>query len=132
MRKIILAGLIATGVMTSAAGAAETVTTNERILLQATMQQLIQRKTIAGKFFYFDTDAAKVNSIYPAKAHPKIMKMGDNFILCQDFRKSDGKPVNVDFYVARQDKGFVIFDTVVNNHEPIERLMKVGQIHLVK
>ena len=61
-------------------------------------------------------------------AHPMILQMGEHFILCSDFRDGSGTSVNVDFYVARQDDAFVVFDTVVDDREPIQRLMRAGLV----
>ena len=55
-----------------------------------------------------------------------ILSMGDHFILCADFRTGSGTAVNIDFYVARNQDGFVVFDTVIDNREPIQRLMSAG------
>ena len=132
MRVIAMAGLIALGIMTSAANASDKVSTTEKIMLQATMQQSIARQLVDGKYYYFDANAAKVHTLYPGKTHPMIMRMGEHFILCTNFRADDGKAVNVDFYVARQGDGFVIFDTVVDNRAPIKQLMKAGLVRAAK
>lgn len=132
MRVIAMAGLIALGIMTSAANAGDKVSTTKKIMLQATMQQSIARQLVDGKYYYFDAKAAKVHALYPGKTHPMIMRMGEHFILCTNFRKDDGKAVNVDFYVARQGDSFVIFDTVVDNRAPIKQLMKAGHVRVAK
>lgn len=60
-----------------------------------------------------------------------ILQMGDHFVLCTDFRAKDGKAVNIDFYVARRGKGFVIFHTEVGNRMPLEKLMKDGRVTML-
>jgi hypothetical protein len=45
----------------------------------------------------------------PAKAHPMIVLLLASFVPCADFRDKKGKSVNIDFYVARCGKNFVIF-----------------------
>ncbi len=132
MRKLLAPSVIAFTMALSGNFAAAEVTTNEKIMLQATMQQAIAETLIDGKYLYLDAKAAKVEAIYPAKTHPMIMRMGDHFILCTDFRNAEGKPVNVDFYISRRDDAFVVFDTVVANRAPIAQMMKSGQVEIVK
>ena len=132
MRVIAMAGLIALSIMTSAANAEHGVTTTEKIMLQAAMQQSIARQLVDGKYYYFETKAAEVHTLYPAKTHPMIMRMGEHFILCTNFRRDSGEAVNVDFYVARQGDGFVIFDTVIDDRAPIKKLMKAGLVRVAK
>ncbi len=127
-----MAGLIALSIMTSTATAGHGVTTTEKIMLQAAMQQSIARQLVDGKYYYFDAEAAKVHTLYPAKTHPMILRMGEHFILCTNFRKDTGEAVNIDFYVARQGDGFVIFDTVVDNRAPIKKLMNAGLVRVAK
>ena len=115
-----------------AAEAENKVTTSDKILLQATMQQSIDRQLVNGKYFYFDAKAAEVQSLYPAKTHPMILQMGAHFVLCTNFRSAEGKEVNVDFYVARQDDGFVVFDTVVDDRVALKRLMSAGMVKVIK
>lgn len=132
MRTIFLVGFMCLAAAISPAHAGEQLTTSEKILLQATMQRSIASHLVDGEYFYFDTAAAKVRVLYPAKTHPMILRMGQHFILCTNFRKSDGTPVNVDFYITRQDDNFVVFDTVVANRAPIKKLMQDGLAHVVK
>jgi hypothetical protein len=131
MKKIMLAGLIAVAFTTASATASESVTASEKILLQATMQQAIDRHLVDGNYLYFDEVAAEVRTLHPTRTHPMILSMGDHFILCADFRTGNGAPVNIDFYVARDDDKFVVFDTVVDNREPIQRLMSTGMARAV-
>ena len=132
MRRKLMTPMVAITMSFASSYAAAEVTRNERIVLQATMQQSIARNLINGRYFYFDVRKSEVNAIYPAKTHPMILEMGDHFILCTDFRNGDGDAVNVDFYVTRKDDTFVVFDTVVENRTPIERMMKAGLVKMVK
>ncbi len=132
MRTTIVAGLMALALAVLPSQASETLTTTERMQLQAAMQYSIYQKLVDGRYFYFDSKTANVATLYPAKAHPVIMQMGAHYILCSDFRDTNGKPVNVDFYVARKGSGFVVFDTVVDDHASLERQVKAGRARLAK
>jgi hypothetical protein len=132
MRKFALAILASLTIVTSVAHSEENLAASEKILLQVAMQQSIDRQLVDGKYFYFDAATAKVHALYPAKTHPMILRMDNHFVLCTNFRSDDGKAINVDFYVARNDESFVVFDTVVDNREPIKRLMSTGAIQVAK
>lgn len=132
MRKTLTAGLIATALLTTNASATQSVSTSDRIRLQATMQQSINQKLVDGKYFYFDAANSKVQSVYPAKTHPMILSFGKHFVLCTNFRTKQGKEVNVDFYIARSGEGFVVFDTLVDDRAPLHKLMKAGQVKVLK
>jgi hypothetical protein len=49
-------------------------------------------------------------------------------VLCTDFRDSEGKPVNIDFYMARRGKSYAVFRTEVNNHAALDRLISAGKV----
>lgn len=132
MRSIYLAASVVVAALLLPATANATVTISEKIQLQATVKQAVDRNLVDGKFYYFDAQTSKIEALYPAKPHPKILSIGDHFIVCADFRKRDGKTVNVDFFLTRQENGFVLFDTVVGDREPIDRLMLSGQVRVVK
>lgn len=132
MQKFILAGIAAVVLFATAADTRANVTTSEKILLQATMQQSIAEQLIDGKFYYFNRKTGKIQVLFPAKPHPLILSIGEQFIVCADFRDPTGKSVNVDFFVARQGKGFVIFDTVIDDHDSITRMMETGEVAVVR
>ena len=96
------------------------------------MFQHIDKSVVDGVFLHVDLGVGKVEEFAPAKAHPMILRMGEYFVLCTDFRDKDGKSVNnIDFYVARHGKGFVIFQTEVNNRAALEKLMKEGKAAMI-
>ena len=132
MKGLIIPAVVAFGLSCSAANAAQTISEDDKIQLQATMQKSITRQLVGGQFLYFDTEKDQVVALHPYKVHPMILSMDGNFILCSDFRNADGKKVNIDFYVARRGNKFVVIDTVVDNRAPIERMMKAGKVAVVK
>lgn len=48
------------------------------------MQQHIQRSLVKDAILQLDAETGEIRSLYPTKAHPTIIAMGDNFILCTD------------------------------------------------
>ena len=100
----------------------------ERVALQTQMRQVIDSRLVDGRYLHLDPETLELVSLYPAKAHPMILRFDNNFVLCTDFLTEEGRPVNVDFYVAKGGNELVVFDTVIDNRAPVEALMKRGRI----
>jgi hypothetical protein len=126
-RTSILAALISLSGPCLQAAAADELTLSERAALQATMFRYIDREAIKGSFLHVDISQGTVESISPVKGHPMIVRMGDYFVLCTNFRREDGKDVNVDFYLAKRDAGFEVFHTEIDNRKALERLIDRGK-----
>jgi len=99
----------------------------EKAMLQAAMQSHIDRSSILGRMPYVDEDKGRIEVLRLRAAHPLILRMGEFYILCADFEGAGGKDVNVDFYLARKDRGYVVFDQQVDNRGLVMRLMKSGK-----
>ena len=111
-----------------AAFGAEKVGAADKAALQASMRQHIDRQLVKGNYLDLDLSTGIVRTLHPVTAHPMLLRMGNHFVLCTDFRDDDGKPVNVDFYMARRGNGFVVFRTEVGNRGPLDRLMAAGKV----
>ncbi len=129
--KIVTLALMLLAATVSHALAGPAVSNLERSALQAAMAQHIDRQTVDGQFLYVDFTQGTVERLSPAKAHPMILKMGDDFVLCTDFVSKNGKAVNIDFYLARRGKGYVIFHTEVGNRGSLEAMMKAGKVAMI-
>ena len=99
---------------------------SEKAALQAAMQQHIDRNLVRGAFLHLDTETGQVRRLYPLKPHPMILRMGEYFVLCADFKDVTGKSVNVDFYLARDADSFVIFHSAVDDRVTLERWLSEG------
>ena len=76
-----------------------------------------------------DAKSGAVKKLHPLTSHPKIMRMGEGrFVLCFDFKNEAGKKVDVDFYMARKGKSYVVFHHAVNGHDLLGRLMSEGKV----
>jgi len=100
----------------------------EKAVLQAAMQQHIDRNLVNGAYLNLDLDAGIVQSLRPAKAHTMILKMGDHVVLYSDFRDSQGNLVNIDFYLVRRDRSYVVFHSAVDDRNKLRHLMKIGKV----
>ena len=129
MRKAILlaaaAGLLALSGLSAQAAA---LNASEKAALQAAMFRHIDGQPVNGGFLRLNVKAGQAEALAPSRAHPMILRMGDHFILCSDFRDRAGKDVNIDFYMARNGSGYTVFHTEVDNRMPLEQLMSSGKV----
>jgi hypothetical protein len=106
-------------------GPAHSATIGEMAAMQAAMQQHIDRSLVKGALPHFDMKTGKMRQLYPAKAHPMIFSMGDYFVLCSNFRDA-GNAVNIDFYLARENGLYVVFQMVVEDRKVLMRKISEG------
>lgn len=104
------------------------LTVGEKTALQAAMHQHIDTAQINGAYLRLNSSKGAVESLAVSKAHPMILRMGEHFVLCSDFRSVEGKEVPVDFYIARDGDRYVVFHTEIANRKPLERMMSEGKI----
>jgi hypothetical protein len=126
-----LIGLVLAFAIGSTVAASEKIGTRDKASLQAGMQQYIGRTLVNGIYLYLNPTTGDVRGLHPITAHPMILRMGEFFVLCSDFRDDQGVRVNVDFYMARREKGYVVFHTAVAQRDLLEQLMKAGKIERV-
>lgn len=107
--------------------AEQTLSIGDKAALQAVMQHYIDRQLVGGAFLQMDFETGKVRKLHPVSAHPMILHLGKHFVLCADFRDDDGQSVNIDFYIARKENRHIVFQTVVDNREPLMKLISQGK-----
>ena len=111
--------------------AAGQISETERVALQAAMVQHIDRQTIDGIYPWLNLPTGEVANYSPAKSHPMILKMGETYVLCTDFKDMKGASTNVDFYLARKGKSFAVMRTEIGNRGPLMDLMKAGKAEAI-
>ena len=120
-------------VMLSSVSASEgSISLAEKASLQAAMQRHIDSVLVTGRYLHMDEDSGEVRALRPLAAHPVILRMGEYYVMCADFRGENGAEVNVDYYLARKGSSFVVFDEQVENRALVHKLMKSGKITKVK
>lgn len=132
MLKHVAAVALAATLAISPANAGPNLSNADKATLQAAMFRSIDRSLVNGTYYHFDLAKTEIRNLYPSKAHPMILKMGDHFILCTDFRDAKGESVNVDFYLARTPKSFVVFHTAVDARKVVEEMMAAGKVAMVE
>jgi len=125
----LILAVLASGILfASVALAKPSVSVSEKASLQAAMQRHIDRSLVNGAYLHLNPKSGDVRRLHPVTAHPAILQMGNYFVLCFDFRDDGGKPVNVDFYMARKGQSYVVFHAAVENRALLGRLMKTGKV----
>jgi len=110
----------------ASAGAAEKAT------LQAAMQRYLDSQLIDGALLDLDLETGEVRKLYPITAHPMILTLGENFVLCATLSDEDGNNSTVDYYFAPRDDSFVMFRAEIDNREPLEGLIRAGTVKRLK
>ena len=112
--------------------AAETLSTADKVALQSTLTQYIEQHTIGDAFLHVDPKTGQVEKLYPETQHPMIVVLHNVIVLCADLVTKDGKSVNADFYTARDNGQFVIFQTEIGNRAPLQALIMKGAASLLE
>ena len=124
--------VLAIAVAPRPASAADPFTTADRVALQSTMAQYIEQHTVGDAFLHVDPTTGEIEKLYPATQHPMIVRLNNVVVLCADLRTKDGKTVNADFYAARDNGQFVIFQTEIGNRAPLTALVMKGAASLLE
>ena len=101
---------------------------SDKAALQAAMQLHIDRNLVDGSYLHLQPENGEVRRLQPVTPHPMIMKIGQYFVLCFDFRDAKGKAVEIDFYLARRNRSFFVFHVAIEDRAMFKRLMKAGKI----
>lgn len=131
MRFFIRSAIFGAAMVMALPSLAATLSEVERSALHAAMVSHIDRQAVSGMYLQVDLKSGTVNKFAPAKSHAMILTMGDNFVLCTDFKDEQGTATNVDFYVVRKGKSFAVFHTEINNRDPLKKLMDEGKVQPV-
>ena len=102
-----------------------------KVRLQSDLQRHIYRSLVDGAFHTLNSETGDVRALYPLTSHPLILKMGEHYIMCADFRDSQGNEVDVDFYLIRKPKGFQVFQAEIDNHELVLSLIRSGKAKIL-
>ncbi|MFO1033440.1 MAG: hypothetical protein U1E15_04925 [Hyphomicrobiales bacterium] len=123
-RFLALAALLAT----AAPASAGSVNDADMVALQAAMQSHIDSTLVDGAVLSIDQSTGDITKLYPGKAHPKLMIMGDKYVLCANFMDEAGNMVMGNFYMARNGSQFVVFASTFGPDALLERLMADGKV----
>ncbi len=110
------------------ASLADPVTDADLITLQAAMQSHIDSVLVDGALLGVNAANGNVQEYFPTKAHPKIMTMGEHFVMCSDVVDAAGQKAMANFYIAKDGKRFVVFNTTIGADPVLDKLMQDGKV----
>lgn len=103
---------------------AENISAGLKSELQGAMMDYIDYNTVDGKFLYLNATQDKVINYFPANLHPRILQIGEYFVLCSDFKTLEGTNVDVDFLAVYVDEEIRVIQALVEQRDVIRRMMK--------
>ena len=83
--------------------------------IQASMNDFIQQQNINGSMYVYDAVDGKLLKLKLDKLHSGIVKKGDFYVSCADFRDGDGRKVDIDFLVRPSDNGLITTQALVHS-----------------
>jgi hypothetical protein len=125
MKSVLFAAVLLS--LNALGAAAETLSNEKLVKLQTVMQGYIDANAINGALLRFDASTSQVTELFATKAHPKIMTIGQHFVMCADFVDAQGKPVMGNFYIAQDGDRFVVFNTTWGEDAALMSMMKDGK-----
>lgn len=131
----LMGSILCTGSVALAAdhsGSSPDFSIQSRVELQAALRRYIDRRSVRGAFPVLDLKEGKLIDLFPTASHPMIIRLGDLFVLCSDFRDEAGNSVDVDFYVSKTGRGYSFIQVETDHHEPLISLMNAGLAKLVE
>ena len=86
----------------------------KRADVQSAMLRHINDRHLDGKYVMFDGMDASLMQLTFDDLHKGIVRKGEFFVSCADFRDAYGEIYDLDFLVADTDEGYRVMQTVVH------------------
>ncbi|MCU7845115.1 MAG: hypothetical protein KZQ93_14895 [Candidatus Thiodiazotropha sp. (ex Monitilora ramsayi)] len=106
---------------TASAANDPSISGDTRSKVNSAMSELINRNTVKGVYSHFDPVKGVLHDLELVKLHDGIVKKGNYYVSCADFRTSKGKLVDIDFLVLENDGNFVATQAVVHKADNKKR-----------
>lgn len=89
--------------------------------IQASMQEFIQFQTIGDKMYVYDAVAGELLKLKLDELHEGIVKKGDFYVSCADFKDQQGRKIDIDFMVRPKDGRLITTQALVHSVEGKKR-----------
>lgn len=109
---------------------AGTLQDGDLLALQVTLQSYIDASLVNGALLSVDAESGKTVQYFPTKAHPKVMALGNDYVMCAEVVDAEGKASMADFYITRNGGTFVVFQSVVGHDPLLEKLMADNRVSM--
>ncbi|MES9860472.1 MAG: hypothetical protein ABW157_07545 [Candidatus Thiodiazotropha sp. LLP2] len=87
---------------------------DKRTKIQSAMSEMIDRSTVDGVYSLYDPVKGELHHLDLVELHDGIVKKGNYYVSCADFRNSEGKMLDLDFLVLEKDDGFIAIQAVIH------------------
>ena len=94
---------------------------DKRTKIQAAMSEMIERNTVDGVYSLYDPVKEELHHLDLVELHDGIVKKGNYYVSCADFRNSEGKLLDLDFLVLEKDGGFIATQAVIHKADNKKR-----------
>ncbi|HHJ80678.1 MAG TPA: hypothetical protein ENJ65_03500 [Candidatus Tenderia electrophaga] len=86
-----------------------------RKTIHDSMNSFIQQQNIDGRIYVYDAVAGKLLKLKLDELHSGIVKKGDFYVSCADFRDDNGGKVDIDFLVRPSGEQLVTTQALVHS-----------------
>jgi len=86
-----------------------------RAQIKSSMSQFIDKNTMNGRYYLYDSVDGKLLRMSLKKLHNGIVKKGDFYVSCADFIDQTGRKLDIDFLVRVEDGKYVTTQSIVHS-----------------
>jgi hypothetical protein len=86
----------------------------ERVAIKTAMGQHVQANTLKANYIIYDNQKGELKKLTLDNIHEGIVRKGDFFVSCADFKDASGKLYDLDFLVAKQGDDYRVIQALVH------------------
>jgi len=101
--------------MTAHAGNDTSLKGDLRSNINQSMSDFIQQQTIGNRMYIYDAVSGELLSLTFEKLHTGIVKKGDFYVSCADFKDKFGRKVDIDFMVRLDNDKLITTQALVHS-----------------
>ncbi len=101
---------------------------NLRDNIQQSMQSYIDHQTIDGHMYVFDSHKGKLLKLTLDELHSGIVKKGNFYVSCADFKDQDNRKIDMDFLVRASDGKLITTQGIVHSVDGKKRKYHLEKI----
>lgn len=118
---IILVVVMALTSLPALAGDDSSIQGKLREEIKMAMRHLIERNTVNDVYRLYDPIKGKLLQLQLVKLHEGIVKKGDYFVSCADFKDASGHLVDLDFLVLQDGKKMIATQAIIHKADGKKR-----------
>jgi len=115
IRMTLLATVLLLAAPLAMAGDDASIKSFQRVAIQTAMGEHVKTNTLDSSYIIYDNQKGELKKLTLDKLHEGIVRKGDFFVSCADFRDSSGKLYDLDFLVAQQGDDYRVIQALVHS-----------------